>query len=332
MGALVTASIVFAHAESVPLGLVLSGGGARGAYKVGVWQELQAAGLASNVSVISGTSVGALNAELFATHPNAAERLWLKKMEEVFTINTNRVGESIQKTLNSASNAVEVAKTTGENWKGVASFLLDSLLRVCDDYVKTVESPERAVGYIESSKLAAALDEVLSKDWPSTTPFVYATALEKGSSGRAKTWCLNPESPERHSLIIRASAALPVGYDSVIIDDKVYIDGGWEERGGDNVPISPILDNHPEIKTIIVVYLKDENHIKPEQRKRVRNAAEKKGVRLVEIIPSEDIGGSLGSWGGLLDASPKTARRLIELGRKDARKVLAEAGSGEFSK
>jgi hypothetical protein len=71
-----------------------------------------------------------------------------------------------------------------------------------------------------------------------------------------------------------------------------------------------------------VVYLKDKNHIKPEQRGRVREAAKKKSVRLVEIIPSEDIGG----WMVVFDASPETARRLIELGRKDVRKVLAEAG------
>ena len=50
------------------------------------------------------------------------------------------------------------------------------------------------------------------------------------------------------------------------------------------------------------------------------------GGQLVEIIPSEDIGGSFGGWEGVFDASPETARRLIELGRKDARKVLAEAG------
>ena len=92
------------------------------------------------------------------------------------------------------------------------------------------------------------------------------------------------------------------------------------------MPIGPILDNHLGIRTVIVVYLKDENHIKPAQRDRVRGAAGKSGVRLMEIIPSEDIGGGLGGWGGLFDASPETARRLIELGRKDARKVLAEAG------
>lgn len=45
--------------------------------------------------------------------------------------------------------------------------------------------------------------------------------------------------------------------------------------------------------------------------------------------PSSDrLRGSLGGWEGMFDASPETARRLIALGRKDARKVLAEAGIG----
>ena len=33
----------------------------------------------------------------------------------------------------------------------------------------------------------------------------------------------------------------------------------------------------------------------------------------------------------VFDASPETARRLIDLGRKDARKVLEEAGLGKVS-
>ena len=44
-------------ANAEPLGLVLSGGGAMGAYEVGVWQELQATGVASNVTAISGKVV-----------------------------------------------------------------------------------------------------------------------------------------------------------------------------------------------------------------------------------------------------------------------------------
>ena len=60
-----------------PIGLVLSGGAGKGAYEIGVWQELQAAGLASpRITAISGTSIGAINVALFATRPDDAERIW----------------------------------------------------------------------------------------------------------------------------------------------------------------------------------------------------------------------------------------------------------------
>ena len=49
------------------LGLVLAGGGGKGAYEIGVWQALRDLGLEQSVAAVSGTSVGALNAALFAT-------------------------------------------------------------------------------------------------------------------------------------------------------------------------------------------------------------------------------------------------------------------------
>ena len=51
------------------IGLVLSGGGAKGAYQVGVMQALEELGLASSVSSISGASIGSLNACLFLQYP-----------------------------------------------------------------------------------------------------------------------------------------------------------------------------------------------------------------------------------------------------------------------
>lgn len=52
----------------VPAGLVLSGGGARGAFQVGVWKVLleEAGGLGRVPEVISGTSCGAINGALIA--------------------------------------------------------------------------------------------------------------------------------------------------------------------------------------------------------------------------------------------------------------------------
>jgi len=58
-------------------GLVLAGGGARGAYQIGVWRALQEMGLAKKVGVVAGTSIGALNAALFVQGDlSGAEALW----------------------------------------------------------------------------------------------------------------------------------------------------------------------------------------------------------------------------------------------------------------
>ena len=78
-----------AVAQAEPLGLVLSGGGAKGAYEVGVWQALHEAGLAGDVAAVSGTSIGAVNAALFSSWPDpkGAERLWLANLGKVFVPN-----------------------------------------------------------------------------------------------------------------------------------------------------------------------------------------------------------------------------------------------------
>jgi predicted acylesterase/phospholipase RssA len=43
-----------------------SGVGGKGPYQVGVWRAMEELGLAKDIFAVSGTSVGALNAALFA--------------------------------------------------------------------------------------------------------------------------------------------------------------------------------------------------------------------------------------------------------------------------
>lgn len=58
-------------------GLVLAGGGARGAYQVGVWRALTQLGLAERIQAVAGTSIGALNGALFVQGSlMQAEALW----------------------------------------------------------------------------------------------------------------------------------------------------------------------------------------------------------------------------------------------------------------
>lgn len=47
------------------IGLVFSGGGSRGAYQVGVWKALRELGLDKKVSIVAGTSIGAINGAAF---------------------------------------------------------------------------------------------------------------------------------------------------------------------------------------------------------------------------------------------------------------------------
>ena len=48
------------------IGLVLSEGGGKGAYELGVWKALTELELDKYIEVFSGTSIGAFNAVLFA--------------------------------------------------------------------------------------------------------------------------------------------------------------------------------------------------------------------------------------------------------------------------
>ena len=56
-------------------GLVLEGGGAKGAYQIGAWKALKEAGV--KIKGVSGTSVGALNGALICMDDlERAENLW----------------------------------------------------------------------------------------------------------------------------------------------------------------------------------------------------------------------------------------------------------------
>ncbi|WP_176719975.1 patatin-like phospholipase family protein, partial [Brachyspira hampsonii] len=64
------------------LGLVFDGGGGKGAYQIGVWKYLKEVGLDRNIKTVSGASVGALNACLFALDDyNLAEKIWTREIK-----------------------------------------------------------------------------------------------------------------------------------------------------------------------------------------------------------------------------------------------------------
>ena len=64
--------------------LVLSGGGAKGSYQIGVWKALRKLNI--KIDIVTGSSIGAINAAMFAQNKYfLAKRLWKKiKTENLF--------------------------------------------------------------------------------------------------------------------------------------------------------------------------------------------------------------------------------------------------------
>lgn len=65
------------------IGLVFAGGGGKGGYEIGVWKYLHEIGLDKKISVISGTSVGGLNAALVSCVTcDVAEHIWTTEIND----------------------------------------------------------------------------------------------------------------------------------------------------------------------------------------------------------------------------------------------------------
>lgn len=88
-------------------GLVLGGGGARGAYEIGVMRAVREAGI--EISTVCGTSIGAVNGALFAQGSiEEACRMWYDIRLEDIIKSSAKFGENLLSVSNFASLALEM--------------------------------------------------------------------------------------------------------------------------------------------------------------------------------------------------------------------------------
>lgn len=206
------------------IGLVLSGGGGKGAYELGVWKALKELDLAKHIDVFSGTSIGAFNAVLFAQDDMVlAEGLWdevtMDKLVPLskFELFRKGVGLAIgSKNPNFAKKYINQKLEEGTVSKDGALEFIEKYLKVnrlrerekiC--YVTCTELPDLKVRYFRLNDY----DEKIAKD------------------------------------MILASASLPLIYDCTMVLENNYVDGGLV----DNTPIQPVYGEGCDI--IIVVLL-----------------------------------------------------------------------------
>lgn len=213
------------------LGLVLGGGGGRGAYQIGVWEALKELGIAQHISVVSGTSIGALNAMLFMQGDlEKAKKAWVSlHQDEILPIDKkDLLLKSKIKIFNTASRINKILDLKPDLlYEG--EFSREGLLKVIDEFLD--------------------IDKALN-----SSIRCYCTGSDVESKEK-RYFRIEDYCQEMITKILLASSAIPGLYDAVEINGKLYLDGGLR----DNVPIAPLYTEGCHI--IIVVRLCPEDKI-----------------------------------------------------------------------
>ena len=235
-------------------GLVLSGGGAKGAFEIGVWRWLEKTGLIHKISGISGTSVGAMNSILLScTTLEEAENIWCSIQQDDFT---HIDAESLDRAANTVKRIVENIAFQSMDANTIPLIIKDLLL-LSKNSVITQE------------KLAEIIDLVLSNSFTDRIVFscVARASLQiqneppaessLGAVHNADYYCLNGRTNEEIRKCVLASAAIPIIYDPVTINHFQYRDGFCR----DNTPYMPLVKLG--FKKLIVIHLSENNDKNP---------------------------------------------------------------------
>lgn len=229
------------------VGLVLSGGGGKGAYELGVWKAIKELGIDKYIRAVSGASIGAMNAMLFAQDDyEAALEMWREvTLQKLLPINNK---ELIKK---------GVTLAIGSKTLYAVRKHMPKLLEQGD--VPRDGAIEMISKYMNFEKLK------------STGINCYVSCTET-TEFKAEYFKINDYDEETARDMILASSSLPMIYESAEVLGKKYLDGGLV----DNTPIKPLYDENCDI--IIIVSLSKEAKI---ERDKFPNA------KIISIVPSE---------------------------------------------
>ncbi|EEY90338.1 phospholipase, patatin family [Acinetobacter lwoffii SH145] len=235
-------------------GLVLSGGGAKGAYHVGVVKALAEHGI--EVDIVSGASIGALNGALLATSSSMQEGY--ERLNEVWQLLIQQSPIKFQMKNLPIPYYLILLASFGLRLNAVPLLVMQKLLAhygFGPDFFK--QDPR----FLDNSPLTTLIDKYVnwqclqqgkqlyvsvykSKGGMSDLMGCLAAMLSLKDTAPSDFLCLQqlPEWEWKNALM--ASAALPMLYESQKIGGETYTDGGqggWKTVQG-NTPITPLIN------------------------------------------------------------------------------------------
>ena len=317
------------------VGLVLSGGGAKGAYHVGVVRALNEMNI--GIDMISGASIGALNGAVLASAPNFTEGV--KRIENLWDKLPHL--KPIQFDSNALTSRFKLKSISNSklNYLIYFTLLLSAGLRLSSPlgwlssiFISFKTSSIENI--LKDDTLRMMLEEYLDIEHLQHSMPLYVSIFKQQQNGKAFIDLFlaikdvvkvelagidNAPSEFRHiqslSLkeqkeVLLASAAVPLFFKAFSDDQNGrYTDGG---QGGylksqGNTPITPLIE--AGCRQVIVTHLADgslwHRHDFPD-------------TSIIEIRPSIEIGGTM----AMFDFSVETVDRLIQAGYHDTIKAL----------
>lgn len=293
-------------------GIVFCGGGAKGAFQLGVWKWLEEKGYAERFTGISGASVGALNALLFAQDDyKKAEMVW-KSMEkgDLTQPNEELLKEGLRQCFRICfgmecipfSNLASVLA----NWKKNAGLFSRKKLESIVRENIALEPLQDKLVYVSLSALALRLKHFGTRKFIIKPEYTYLDTKGK-------------DSREKNIKKVLASAAYPLAFAPVGVDGKICIDGG----ALDNEPVYPLIK--AGYRNILVVHLKKREKDGKDRlesfNKRLRkkfSEEELEGVEICHVWPQQ-------SLKKLLEIDPKLTQKRINAGYEAATSQLEDS-------
>ncbi len=211
------------------IGLVLGGGGGKGAYQIGAWKAFEEFNIKFNV--VSGTSIGAINGLLMTSvELDRAINIW-QTIEEKIGINSSKL----------------ITDLTLDDYNNIFTGFMDP------SYI------EKLVPYgskINESKIESGIDNLLNTANKYDSFFVCSTEVKKNPS--AKFFNIKKMDKENGKKAILSSTSIPIIFNAVYIGEHNYYDGGLSN----NVPIEPVIQSDCDLIFVVLLDLKDIDKLK----------------------------------------------------------------------
>jgi NTE family protein len=302
--------------SNVKFGLVLTGGGAKGAYQVGALEYLAELGFSPHI--IAGTSIGALNGAVLASQQPFSEavlrlgEMW-EQLGEAEVLRPN-AGAA----LPVMSYAAQTLIPTFSKW--AVDFLIKQQLLQRNTAIFDTEPIERL--------LREAVNANNLKDgtelWVTVFPSLHIPGLQydwlmglvdlcRSRTGTSAHWLRAQDCEEEETLynLLLASAAIPLAFPKRTVNGQPYVDGAL----GDNIPLGALAKQG--CTHAIVIHLENGS---------TWSRQDFPLQTIIEIRPERPITKSntplLGTINAVLDFSSSRIAELRQRGYEDAKRCM----------